>query len=336
MPWMRVFVAALIALASIGPASAVTFEQHSTDTGVPFIVVEGDFLPEERIGDFVAMVSEYKAMFVAFNSPGGNPYSATQLGRMIRALGLTTIQVRELRCESACSLAFMGGVERAAEPGSIGVHQSYFSPQSTLGRDDAVGAIQQLTGDVLSYFREMGIDPELLQMSLAYGSDDMRYLSASEMARTHVTTEANSSTQAYVAPSEAPAPPVANTETQALAFVERLINAHTMDAPSAISSVLLSYGQSVRYYGKQLGLADIISDKRAYFKRWPERYYQVRPATVSVSCRGTLCEVTGLYDWSVRSLPRNRKSSGTASFTYIVDTSGGMHVVGESSEVLSR
>ncbi len=38
---------------------------------------------------------------------------------------------------------------------------------------------------------EMGIDPSLLQLSLRYEKDDMRYLSKSEMQQYRVTTLGN-------------------------------------------------------------------------------------------------------------------------------------------------
>ncbi|PYE88201.1 SH3 domain-containing protein [Phyllobacterium leguminum] len=122
-----------------------------------------------------------------FNSPGGNPSTAIRVGRLIRALGLRTFQMRGMECSSACALAFMGGSIRVAETGAIGVHKSSFSEGAPISVDAAVSFVQLQTAETISYMTEMGIDPSLLQLSLRYEKDDMRYLSKSEMAQYRVT-----------------------------------------------------------------------------------------------------------------------------------------------------
>ena len=75
----------------------------------------------------------------------------------------------------------MGGTVRFAETGSIGVHKTSFADTSAISVDDAISYIQRQTAETISYMTEMGIDPSLLQLSLRYEKDDMRYLSKSEM-----------------------------------------------------------------------------------------------------------------------------------------------------------
>lgn len=84
----------------------------------------------------------------------------------------------------------MGGVNRFAEPGSIGVHKSSFSDSEGVPVADAVSEIQQLTAEIIGYMTEMGVDPGLLQLAFSYNSDDIRYLSGSEMSRYKLTTSA--------------------------------------------------------------------------------------------------------------------------------------------------
>ncbi|WP_156941582.1 hypothetical protein [Mesorhizobium sp. WSM2561] len=142
---------------------------------------------------------------IVFDSSGGNVGSAIQLGRMIRAAGLDTLQVRQLQCVSACSLAFMGGVRRVADPGSIGIHRSSFAPDSGMSTAEAVARIQAGTAQIMSYMSEMGVDPKLMELALSYDRSDMRYLSASEMAELRVTNVAV--TQPEVDTSQVPARP---------------------------------------------------------------------------------------------------------------------------------
>ncbi|MEZ2223975.1 hypothetical protein [Rhizobium sp. RCC_161_2] len=154
------------------------------DTG--FVVVSGAFEADDDLSKFISAVQGGNVKAVFFNSPGGNIAKAIELGRLIRQLHLATIQIKTAECASACSLAFMGGTPRFADPGSIGVHKSSFADTSGMNVADAVSAIQQLTAEVIAYMTEMGVDPALLQLSLKYDSDDIRYLSGSEMEQYHL------------------------------------------------------------------------------------------------------------------------------------------------------
>ena len=75
---------------------------------------------------------------IGFNSPGGNVPKAVEFSRLIRARGLNTIQPRGLECDSVCSLTFMGGVNRFAQLGAIGVHKSLFPGINEM---NAAGAV---------------------------------------------------------------------------------------------------------------------------------------------------------------------------------------------------
>jgi hypothetical protein len=343
-------------------AGAVTYERQISGEGVRFLLVSGEFVADDRLDEFARAITEHGAIAVIFDSPGGNLYSAMEHGRVLRSLQVGTLQLRNLLCASACSLAFLGGVQRYAEPGSIAVHRSFFSDEYTGGRDQAVADVQAITADVLAYLKEMDVDPELLQLAFQYDSSDMRFLSGSEMARMRVTTgNASASVDAsrLAPPSEAdrsvplpredpfdppldtsrfPPPPAKlarNVEAEALALVETVVAAHSLAEDRALSRVILSYGGTVDYYGQPLALDDVVRDKQAYFQRWPERAYSIRADTVVVSCNRFVCVVSGLYDWAVRSYPRNKQATGVATFRYSVNLSN-MQIVAEASEVVSR
>lgn len=169
------------------PAWAVEYERLTTYDGTRLIVVQGEFQSADRVGDFLAAATAHEATHVTFDSPGGNLWSAMEHGRAIRSLGMKTFQHRRFECASACAFAFLGGVERWAVEGAIGVHRSSVDRSSPLSRDVAVDSLQQLTAEVLAYLREMSVDPEFLEISLQYDSSDMRYLYSDEMARLGVT-----------------------------------------------------------------------------------------------------------------------------------------------------
>lgn len=204
-------VRALLCLASVllGATAAhagLQFHAGQTDAGLRYIFVSGDFIYQDDLSGFEAMARSNASVAVTFQSPGGNIQKAMELGRLIRRLGLNTVQFRAVECASACSLAFLGGVLRYAEPGAIGVHKSSFSGDIPMSTEDAVSGVQQMTAEIITYMIEMGVDPALLQLSLQYDSDDIRYLSKSEMAKYKVVTLDFEAGQPPVA-SQLPSPP---------------------------------------------------------------------------------------------------------------------------------
>ncbi|MER8960995.1 MULTISPECIES: hypothetical protein [unclassified Mesorhizobium] len=213
------FVASMLLGAPVAHAG-LQFQAGQTDSGFQYILVSGDFSYQDDLSVFEALARSNASVAVTFQSPGGNIQKAMELGRLIRRLRLSTAQFRAVECASACSLAFLGGVVRFAEPGSIGVHRSSFSGDIPVNSKDAVSGIQQMTADIITYMIEMGVDPALLQLSLQYDSDDIRYLSRSEMAKYKVVTlepEASWPQVASQAPSSTPSsqqaplqPPVAS------------------------------------------------------------------------------------------------------------------------------
>ncbi|MBA5775872.1 hypothetical protein H2509_01890 [Stappia sp. F7233] len=180
----------------------LSFNLQQTGKGWSFIEVSGQFETSDDISQLRYLAISSAARVVVFDSPGGNVLKAMELGRLVRSLGLVTVQIRNFDCASACALAFMGGVQRVAEPGSIGMHKASFSGELSFTAHEAVAAVQQMTALIIAYMIEMGVDPGLLQVALQYESSDMRYLSASEMEQFRLTTDADNvaSAPATIAP----------------------------------------------------------------------------------------------------------------------------------------
>jgi hypothetical protein len=179
---------ACIAIALPSSAFALNFSSGQLQNGIKFIAVGGEFGYNDSLSEFTTLVKQTDPTFVSFNSPGGSPIKAMELGRLIRILKLATFQSRSLDCASACALAFLGGVVRIADPGAIGVHKSSFSDSVNMNVDSAVSQVQHMTAETISYMVEMGVDPALLELSLKYEKDDIRFLSKSEMVAYRVTT----------------------------------------------------------------------------------------------------------------------------------------------------
>lgn len=184
----RILLAALIWLAGSAAVRAdIQITPLSDGPDTVGALVSGTFEYNDDFSELSAIARRHGIWAVTFNSDGGSPVAAMRLGKLIRALGLSTFQLRGLDCVSACSLAFLGGVERMAQPGAIGVHQAYIEGDST-DKDTAVAGIQMLTGSILAYLQEMGVDGRLMQIWLSVEASDMRYLTQAEMVDLHVVT----------------------------------------------------------------------------------------------------------------------------------------------------
>jgi len=267
--YLAAIIAAAIALPE--PANARLQFQTSASDERTIIIVSGEIEFADDLTAFEKIVQSSGAQVVTFDSIGGNPYKAMELGRLIRRHGLGTIQIRSGECASACALAFLGGTWRAAMAGAIGVHRSSFSSTSGITTDDAVSSIQALTADIMIYVSEMGADPSLLQLALQYDSDDMRYLSRSEMQKYRVTISSAEGPAtaprgaAPLPPRGSPAAPLGEliptpTETVAtqLASAEDAARAGDFNAAYSIWAPLAQYGNALAqhhlgvmyYYGE--------------------------------------------------------------------------------------
>ncbi|MBD8892441.1 hypothetical protein [Roseibium litorale] len=188
--FLRLFILISLLTHTSIARSEVSFRSNRTNDGLSFIIVSGQFESNDDLSIFHHLVQTQHPKAVSFNSEGGSIIKAMELGRAIRQYGLSTLQLRMLQCASACSLAFMGGVERIAEPGSIGVHKSSFSPDVSISTSAAVSLVQELTAEILDYMSEMGVNPKLMQLALKTEAYDIRYLSGQEMSEFNLTTGA--------------------------------------------------------------------------------------------------------------------------------------------------
>lgn len=152
------------------------------------IVVAGVFTPDDNLGLLEFLLRNRAVRYVTFDSVGGSVSTAMKIGRVLRKHNVTTVMTRRTECASACVFAFVGGVERIAEPGSIGLHQTSLNGNVPLDTDAVVSAIQSTTARLLAYLSEMGPKADLLQIMLSIPPHDLRYLTGTEMAEFGVTT----------------------------------------------------------------------------------------------------------------------------------------------------
>ncbi|KQS78826.1 hypothetical protein ASG25_09325 [Rhizobium sp. Leaf384] len=326
----------------------ITLHRVPIENAPTVILLKGTFTPSDDPQSLAREVAASGAKIVTFESGGGNVMTAIAYGRVIRALGLATVQFRTAECASACALAFSGGAVRQAEAGSIGVHQSSFAPDSALDRQAAVTAVQSMTAEIMTYLVEMGVDPRLLQLSLSIPSDDMRYLTLGEMRTYRVISGDFGEEEARIekganVPSVAPAtdaPRVTGAgaqhsetaEQKAMAFAYAYHDAWSMPNDQALAFMDGAYEDLVEFYGKATTKAKVLEEKRTFAKRWPARAYFVKSGSEKVACAAT-CRVEGVVEWFARRDTGGRLSSGSARFSLNWDPVTGK-ASSESGEVI--
>ena len=100
------------------------------------------------------------------------------------------------------------------------------------------------------------------------------------------------------------------------------------------ASIGTFYWSTVRFYGKDIPLNDLMSQKLAFARRWPSRAYVARSASMTVTCSDEhLCTVTGVVDWRASNDGVGRRSTGVATFA--MGLRDGL-IVSEAGSVLAR
>lgn len=195
--------ASLAAIAA--PQNAMRFEAFSPCLGngsacAPQILATGVIEKDsaKKLAAFIAKPPKDSFLpptpTIMFDSPGGSVPGGIALGNFIRSRGLDTMlqksvtaEVRDERspdvyrervlaknamCASACTLAFVGGVTRAVEPGSrFGVHQ-FYSTEGNLGD----GATQITMTYLAGYVESMGVSRNMLDLASTTAPEQMHWI----------------------------------------------------------------------------------------------------------------------------------------------------------------
>ncbi|WP_306005020.1 hypothetical protein [Aquicoccus porphyridii] len=168
-------------------------------------------IDDRTVEDFLTFLDEgpdWLPKRIRFNSPGGNLAEGIQLGEELRRRGFATeVGYHEPHpdwpnksywdftrripgiCASACAYAFMGGVERRIDSGSlIGVHQFYSAARADGDADGEPrvveeGVEQELVSLLLDYVLRMGVDGRVLVNAGLKSPSDMYWIGSGAEAR---------------------------------------------------------------------------------------------------------------------------------------------------------
>lgn len=179
----------------------------------------------ERFEEYLA-AQTYVPNQIVFHSPGGNLAAGLELGRMIRAGEFTTNIGQTVRlanysetpcrgwaetvwsgvCASSCAYAFLGGSTRFIDSpyypnhgNLLGFHQFYNSqahdPQGMLSsaevaeiESSAYSVAQIVTGGIVLYAMDMGVDPRIVAFASSTGSDDLYFPTPADVEELSIAT----------------------------------------------------------------------------------------------------------------------------------------------------
>jgi hypothetical protein len=259
---------------------------------------------------------------------------------------------------------FFAGKNRVAD-GRLGVHQ--ISAPELSGEQAQFGV-----SDIVATLPKYGVSADVLGIMFSTPAKDMYYFSPQEVVkyginRTGETQVAsaqpnngngtvprhNNPASPAQAPQQAARPgdtnanpqqqhnapsamPAMNDEDKAMNVAALMIQTGSANNDDAMAFVNEYYADTVDYFKKRRHKAEILQDKNSYFSRWPVRRFVVDESSLKAKCENGLCAVYGLYDYTVSSPDRNKQSSGTSNFTYVLDLQDNYRIVHEDSEVVKR
>ena len=316
--------------------------------GILFISGKLNYEDKEK---FLVKIEPFAGGVVVFDSPGGNVYAGVEIGKIIRMRGFKTWVPAGNLCASACALAWLGGTTRLlGATARVGFHAAA-TTLATGEKKIEDGYSNARSG---AYLAQLGLSDDAIFFITGAAPDDMNWLTmeralqiglavqpfdpksdaavststpigppavtgpAPSFGAQSVPSAAVRSNEPQFTPADASQVAFGSFSTRARDFVIGL-NV-IMSGPDEGYTKILNgiYADQVVYFGKPTLRADIVQQLNRFIERWPMRSYMVRPETVKVLCDdGQMsCQISGVIDFSAKSVERNQWSRGSATFEY--------------------
>jgi uncharacterized protein YraI len=169
---MRWSVKVALVAGAIGVAHeslAATITVHEPDaSGRVFVDVVGEL----NMGDektFEKQTANRRNVVVTLISPGGHPFPAMEMGRLVRRQAMTTFVPGDRVCASACALIWVAGKPRTLESNArVGFHAAY---NRNTGQESGAG--NALVG---AYLNELGLSAKTIFAMTSAGPTQMAWL----------------------------------------------------------------------------------------------------------------------------------------------------------------
>jgi hypothetical protein len=134
---------------------------------------------------------------VRLNSLGGDIWGGMELGEAIRKLGLATEVPASAACASACTFAFLGGVERQVE-GKFAIHALSLEGGAPASDRD-LDKIQWLGSFMVGYARELVGKTDMAEAALAISASKIGLVPDDLLRDWNIITIAKRPSQLYAA-----------------------------------------------------------------------------------------------------------------------------------------
>jgi hypothetical protein len=122
------------------------------------LLVQGKFEPDDTV-KLTSEVLSNQIHTIMLNSEGGNLVSSIEIGYFIREQKLNTLIPENGYCFSACTYAFMGGVERTIDgDAKFAMHRPFFNEEMPGNYNEGYNAGIITSVMVVVYLIEMGLD----------------------------------------------------------------------------------------------------------------------------------------------------------------------------------
>lgn len=285
------------------------------------ITVVGDLVAgdDKRFIEFALGASD---AIVAFQSRGGSLVSGIEIGKAIRLKGFSTLVPDGTQCASACALAWLGGRVRFMGRGAqVGFHAVYV--------DDNGQATVSSAGNALvgAYLNQLGLSSAAIMYITEPSPNEIKWLTFSDAqgvgidvrAFTHIDHDDGAQPKDQTAGPQNGAP-----TASAIDAVQRetsaLIDTGNLSNDNALSILPTKYAEQVNYYGKPLSRDAVISDKKRFFARWPNRNYTIQPSSMSANCvTSSECAVTAVVSWKVSNNLSVSEGAAAISLGWVLD-----------------
>lgn len=317
----------LFTLCQINNLRAAEFTVLQQQNDRPAIIIVNGDLYEGDEKKFINTALSLVDAIVMLDSDGGNLIAGIEIGKAIKLKGFSSFVPNASRCSSACGLAWLGGRVRIMGSNAlVGFHAAYTKEDGKVS-----SAANALVG---AYLNQLGLSSSAVIYITSPQPDQMRYLTIADAQRVGIEVkELDFKPTGVSRPSGAT--PSSTTPNSSVSFkreqdtVQFITNYWQLlsDGYKNPADLTKLYNITVDYYGKSMYAPEILRDKQSFFKRWPNRLYQMNGTPTSISCDELTCYVYGEVSWTLSSYDRGSRSTGTGRYSFAVSWSTGRPLI---------